>query len=229
MVERQAENLTAVGSIPTRGICYPMLATPTRSLNLFLARRRRLAKKRVTPFNLKDVGKSFKRRLLAPLSLLPIGWVGPWVSINSYAGGSALGRLCLYAFNNTQLWVACPSKGGFNRAQSSWLCSALRGLSSLVTLKLRFKGKSFRWHRRRGALVLRFGHSHLVACRPPAGTRWRRMGKAKMVFFSSNVAVLREYLTSVVAWREPNRYHSRGLRLSKQRIVRKAGKVSAYR
>jgi ribosomal protein L6P/L9E len=50
-----------------------------------------------------------------------------------------------------------------------------------------------------------------------------------MIFFSSNVAVLKNFLTGVVSWREPNRYHSRGLRLSRQRIVRKAGKVSAYR
>lgn len=50
-----------------------------------------------------------------------------------------------------------------------------------------------------------------------------------MIFFHSNVVVLRSFLLSVVRWREPNRYHSRGLRLSRQVIVRKAGKVSAYR
>lgn len=50
-----------------------------------------------------------------------------------------------------------------------------------------------------------------------------------MVFFHSNLAVLRNFLLSVVQWREPNRYHSRGLRLSRQIITRKAGKVSAYR
>lgn len=188
-----------------------------------------MAKKRVTPFNLKDVGKSFKRRIFRPLALPLIGWVGPWVMVNYCQSKAPLSRLCLYAFNATKLWVACPSRYGFNRSQNSWLRSALRGLGCLVSLKLRFKGKSFRWHRRRGSLVLRFGHSHLVACKPPLGTRWRRGGKAKMVFFNSNVAVLREFLLGVVSWREPNRYHSRGLRLSKQTIVRKAGKVSAYR
>lgn len=206
-----------------------MLTKPVRSLNLFWARRRSLAKKRATPFNLKEAGRSFKPRILRPLSLSPIGWVGPWVAVGSHKSESALSRLCLYTMNATRLWVACPSQCGFGRAQSSWLHSALRGLSCLVSLKLRFKGKSFRWHRRRGALVLRFGHSHLVACKPPLGVRWRKAGKMKMVFFGPNIAVLRGYLTSVVAWREPNRYHSRGLRLSRQRIVRKAGKVSAYR
>ena len=50
-----------------------------------------------------------------------------------------------------------------------------------------------------------------------------------MIFFHSNLTVLRNFLLSVVGWREPNRYHSRGLRLSRQAITRKAGKVSAYR
>lgn len=99
----------------------------------------------------------------------------------------------------------------------------------MVSLKLKFKGKSFRWHRRRGGLVLRFGHSHLVTCTPPKNTRWRKSGKTKLLFFNSNIALLKSFLRSVVAWREPNRYHSRGLRLSRQRIMRKAGKVSAYR
>lgn len=140
-----------------------------------------------------------------------------------------MARICSYTYNAARFWVACPSKLGFDRAQNFWFRCALRGLSSLVALKLRFKGKSFRWHRRRGALVLRFGHSHLVACRPPKGTRWRKGSKTKMIFFNSNLTVLKNYLAEVVAWREPNRYHSRGLRLSRQTIVRKAGKVSAYR
>lgn len=140
-----------------------------------------------------------------------------------------LSRLCLYTYNAIKLWVACPSRGGLSKAEGGWFRSTLRGLRGLVTLKLRFKGKSFRWHRRKGALVLRFGHSHLVACKPPKGIRWKKGGKTKMIFFSSNVTVLKNYLAEVVSWREPNRYHSRGLRLSRQKIVRKAGKVSAYR
>lgn len=174
-----------------------LTSAPIRVLNLFWNRRRSLAKKRVTPFNLKEVGKSFTPRIRRPLTFLPVGWAGPWVLISSSEG--PLGRLCLYTFNAIRLWVACPSSKGFNRSENSWLRSALRGLRGLVTLKLRFKGKSFRWHRRRGALVLRFGHSHLVACRPPRGVRWKKGGKTKMIFFSSNITVLRNYLTEVVA------------------------------
>jgi ribosomal protein L6P/L9E len=146
-------------------------------------------------------------------------------------GGSLpLNRLLRYTYNSSSaLLVACPALKNFNTGHRNWFYSALRGVTGLVSLKLKFKGKSFRWHRRRKALVLRFGHSHLVTCQPPRDTVWKRSGKTKMLFFNSNLALLREYLTSVVAWREPNRYHSRGLRLARQRIVRKAGKVSAYR
>jgi hypothetical protein len=48
---------------------------------------------------------------------------------------------------------------------------ALRGLGGLSCLKLRYKGKSFRWHRRKGALVLRFGYAHLVRLAALPGLR----------------------------------------------------------
>jgi hypothetical protein len=46
-----------------------------------------------------------------------------------------------------------------------------RALGGVCRLKLRYKGKSFKWHRRRGALLLRFGHSHLVAVPTVAALR----------------------------------------------------------
>lgn len=62
----------------------------------------------------------------------------------------------------------------------------LRGIGGVTRVKLRFKGKSFKWHRRNGALMLRFGHSHLVALTPYPGVRWRRFGRMKIVLFGSN-------------------------------------------
>ncbi len=188
-----------------------------------------MAKARSVPFNGKAVRHSFKPALSSPLPLRTWAWLGPWVDVGRRPGPLSVSRLFRYAYNAKALWVACPSRGLLSRQYQNCLRAALRGLVGLASLKLRFKGKSFRWHRRRGSLVLRFGHSHLVRCQAPAHTRWKRGGKAKMLFFSSNLALLRDYLTAVVRWREPNRYHSRGLRLSRQRIMRKAGKVSAYR
>lgn len=77
--------------------------------------------------------------------------------------------------------------------------------------------------------MLRFGHSHLVYIRAWPGVRWRKKGKTKILVYGSNLSELRRYATSVVAWRPMNVYHGRGLRLARQRVLRKAGKVSAYR
>lgn len=52
-----------------------------------------------------------------------------------------------------------------------WFFLLRLGLGGLHVVKMRYKGKSFRWHRRRGSLLLRFGHSHLVALRAWLGVR----------------------------------------------------------
>jgi hypothetical protein len=124
--------------------------------------------------------------------------------------------------------VACTRAGAPPRVWA-WSAALFRGLGGLRTLKLRFKGKSFRWHRRRGALMLRFGHSHLVVCRFPPAIRWRRLGRMKLLLYGTCALELRRVARRACAWRLPNMYHSRGLRLARQRLYRKGGKVSAYR
>lgn len=204
------------------------IAPPLR-VTLHARRSRQAARRRASPFNLKAGGRAPLLGPAAAAAAAPVGWLGPWVDLGAPGRLPALGRLSLYALNEWALWAAGPAQGGWGRGAHAWLRQAIRGLTGRVSLKLRFKGKSFRWHRRRGSVVLRFGHSHLVACPPPLHTRWKKHGKVKMIFFHSNAAVLRNFLLGVVRWREPNRYHSRGLRLSRQALTRKAGKVSAYR
>ena len=146
-------------------------SSPTAiTIKLFWKRRRLLAKKRAMPFNGKDICGSFKPVLRRPLPARAIAWTGPWLDIKDQNTGFILNRLVRYSYNAASLWLACPARGGFSRHHHTWFNSALRGLTALVSLKLKFKGKSFRWHRRRQALVLRFGHSHLVTCQPPRDT-----------------------------------------------------------
>lgn len=52
-----------------------------------------------------------------------------------------------------------------------WFYRTTRALSKYFFIKLRYKGKSFRWHRRKAALVLRFGRSHLALAQPPLYVR----------------------------------------------------------
>jgi len=116
---------------------------------------------------------------------------------------------------------------------NSYLCSlwasVFRGVGGINRLKVRFKGKSFKWHRRKNSLMLRFGHSHLVALSPYPGIRWKRFGRMKIILFGSNWWDLIEFAQAVCWWRPVNVYHGRGIRLKRQSILRKAGKVSAYR
>ena len=141
---------------------------PHLALQLFWRRAHFRARQKAFPFNLKEAGRKPLPALTRPLSLPPLGWLGAWVDVGPTGRSPALSRLAAYSLNAVKLWVATPSLGGVDPQSQHWLSAALRGLTGLVSLKLRFKGKSFRWHRRRGALVLRFGHSHLVACPPPA-------------------------------------------------------------
>jgi hypothetical protein len=51
----------------------------------------------------------------------------------------------------------------------------------------------------------------------------------KIIFYGSNLYSLRFFLATLVSWRPMNIYHGRGLRLARQCVIRKSGKVSAYR
>ena len=77
--------------------------------------------------------------------------------------------------------------------------------------------------------MLRFGHSHLVTLAAFPGVRWRRQGRMKILLFGSNWWDLLAFAQAVCWWRPMNVYHGRGLRLRRQLVLRKAGKVSAYR
>lgn len=126
------------------------------------------------------------------------------------------------------VWSNLPQYASTSSLRRLVYTSFLR-LGAWFVLKLKYKGKSFRWHRRKSSLLLRFGHSHLVKMSPGPSIRWRKKGRMKMIFFGTNAWSLRRFLQNVVRWRPMNIYHGRGLRLTRQKVWRKSGKVSAYR
>lgn len=141
------------------------------------------------------------------------------------------------------VWLPCKDNIGFFSSQLNECGGSLsatpyidtlwqtvfRGLGGLCRLKLRYKGKSFKWHRRHGCLLLRFGHAHLVALKPQKHVRWRKFGRMKIIIFGSNWWDLLAFAQAACFWRTMNVYHGRGIRLRRQFVLRKAGKVSAYR
>jgi hypothetical protein len=162
-----------------------------------------------------------------------LGGAAPAVALGFARGSLEVARV------NQRWWALSPlCAAGLApypawRAHGAWagsqLSAVFRSLGGLLTLKIRYKGKSFRWHRKRGALLLRFGHSHVVCCYLQPGLRWRRFGRMKILLYGTSANELRQDARRICAWRAPNIYHGRGLRLSRQRLCRKAGKVSLYR
>ena len=51
----------------------------------------------------------------------------------------------------------------------------------------------------------------------------------RLALFGPCWADLRAYAGAVCRWRPMNVYHGRGLRVARQCVLRKAGKVSTYR
>jgi len=204
------------------------LPTLTR-LSSFVRKRRQRWQRLAYPANrLAAWHLAAPSRTAFPRVFLP-GQAGPVVWLTR-VGGSIFSCFSfkvrwLTYFPTTRLGALAPAG-----AAVSVFHRFCRGLGSWVVAKLKYKGKSFRWYRKKGALVLRFGHSHLVTMRAPLlGARWRRKGRMKILFFGSNYYELRHFLARIISWRPMNLYHGRGLRLSRQVVYRKAGKVSAYR
>jgi len=170
-------------------------------------------------------------RFLAPSALRPALWFATKTGSTlayTFVDGRWIVRMPLQRHPSAAALVFPLLAYAATRIQKLW-AGVLRGLGGVCRLKVRFKGKSFKWHRRRGALMLRFGHAHLVAVTPLPGVRWRRLGRMKIVLFGADWWSLLEYAQAVCWWRPVNVYHGRGIRLRRQLVLRKAGKVSAYR
>lgn len=110
-----------------------------------------------------------------------------------------------------------------------WLKSVVKGIFKFIFIKFRYKGKNYRWHRRKRGLVIRFGHSHLISIKKPISVFLKKKGRMRMIFFGTNLSLIRNYLKRLIIWKPLNVYTARGLRLSRQTVLRKSGKVSAYR
>lgn len=110
-----------------------------------------------------------------------------------------------------------------------WFSCIEKSVYNYIFLKLRYKGKNHRWHRKKKGLVLRFGHSHLISLKKPVSVFLKKKGRMKILFFGTNIELLYFFLRNIVNWKPANVYTGRGLRISRQRILRKSGKVSIYR
>jgi len=110
-----------------------------------------------------------------------------------------------------------------------WFFKTIKSIYNFIFIKLKYKGKNYRWHRKKKGLVLRFGHSHLIYSKKPTSVFLKKKGRMKIIFFGTNFQLIYFFLRNLIKWKPSNVYTGRGLRLSKQKLLRKSGKVSAYR
>jgi len=110
-----------------------------------------------------------------------------------------------------------------------WYNLIFKSSYNYIFLKLKYKGKNYRWHRKKKGLVLRFGHSHLIYSKKPISVFLKKKGRMKIIFFGTNIELIYFYLRNLIRWKPSNVYTGRGLRLSRFKLLKKAGKISAYR
>lgn len=110
-----------------------------------------------------------------------------------------------------------------------WFNNILKTSFNYIFIKLKYKGKNYRWHRKKKGIVLRFGHSHLIYSKKPTSVFLKKKGRMKIIFFGTNVELIYFYLKNLIKWKPSNVYTGRGLRLSRFKLLKKAGKISAYR
>ena len=98
------------------------------------------------------------------------------------------------------------------------------------SFKISYLGKSFKWHRRKKGLHLKFGRSHISHVSLPKQIKWKKKNnKMRILMIASSQAIMAWYAGIIINWRPNNVYHGRGLRARYTMLLRKAGKVSTFR
>jgi hypothetical protein len=92
--------------------------------------------------------------------------------------------------------------------------------------KIKFKGKSYKIWKNKNMLFLIFNHSHITWC-IFFNLLFKKLHKQKFIFISKNCLLLTNTLNKIRQIRPINLFTRRGLRLSKQRILKKTGKRMA--
>jgi len=138
------------------------------------------------------------------------------------SGTAGLPEVCRLGIGGYK--VTCPL-----RLFAAWWAFPIQQALYLKGLSLRLRGKSFRWRRRGGVMVLRVGYAHAAALAVGPAVRLGFANKNFIHVWGTSEALLSSFAHTLQGLKEPNIYHGRGIRLAKQPLCRKFGKVSAYR
>jgi len=99
--------------------------------------------------------------------------------------------------------------------------------TNLFFQKIKFKGKGYKIRKKEKAIQFFFGRSHLTSIWFK-GVHVKRLHKYKLFVAVTNnyrLYLIHRFIDSI---RKLNIYTKRGLRLSRQKVIKKAGKKSGY-
>jgi hypothetical protein len=100
-----------------------------------------------------------------------------------------------------------------------------------MQIKIKFTGKMYRIRKSDiglGFLRAEFNRAHKTIF-IPKDVRVKKLKKRKLIFISNHNDYLKKSSRDFLSIRSVNIFTKRGIRLSKQLLLKKAGKVSTYR
>jgi len=117
----------------------------------------------------------------------------------------------------------------FNKKKgiSNYVNFFFKNWSNLFFQKIKFKGKGYKIRKKREAIRFFFGRSHLTSVWFK-GMSIKRLHKYKLFIASSSshrMYLVQKFVNTI---RQLNIYTKRGLRLSRQKVIKKIGKKSSY-
>lgn len=110
----------------------------------------------------------------------------------------------------------------------------IKSLEHYFLKKIKFAGKSFRVEKlnqnketNKSIFFYKFGHSYKTFVFLK-NIKQKHLKKTKIFFLSTNILLLRDSLYKIQQLRNWNIYTQRGIRLGKQKILKKPGKKSSF-
>jgi len=109
------------------------------------------------------------------------------------------------------------------------LFNFLEKLNKYYFLKIKFKGKGYKigFYKKKKIINFYFGKSHKSVFLYN-NTKIKKLSKYKFILLKNNFSVLKQISYKIIKIKKINEYTNRGLRLSRQIIIKRKGKKGSF-
>jgi ribosomal protein L6P/L9E len=95
--------------------------------------------------------------------------------------------------------------------------------------KIKFKGKGYKigFYKKKKIINFYFGKSHksILICN---NVKLKKLGKYKFIVYNNNLNILKKIIYKIIKIKKINEYTNRGLRSSRQLIIKRKGKKGSF-